>query len=269
MLYFGFRKSGFPGLKWLRLEIAMLFPTRGAQMRRALLSLLTAAVIAAVAGPAAVGAASAAVVKIPPRPKFESSAPFAAWNNGGFILYNNEWNSSAGPQTIWGNSYGSWGVQSDQAAGHAVETYPCVQQDYNNVRVSSFHLIRNGFTESMPDAAGLDAEAADDVWLNNYGIEVMIWVDNHGQIPIGRIISHAWIFGQYFAVWRGGSTYTFALDYNETSGETHILAALQWLMEHGYVSASATLTQVDFGWEVASTDGSPVDFAMTSYWLHS
>jgi hypothetical protein len=121
----------------------------------------------------------------------------------------------------------------------------------------------------MPDAAGLDAEAADDVWLNNYGIEVMIWVDNHGQIPIGRIISHAWIFGQYFAVWRGGSTYTFALDYNETSGETHILAALQWLMEHGYVSASATLTQVDFGWEVASTDGSPMDFAMTSYWLHS
>jgi hypothetical protein len=269
MLYFGFRKSGFPGLKWLRLEIAMLFPTRGAQMRRALLSLLTAAVIAAVAGPAAVGAASAAVVKIPPRPKFESSAPFAAWNNGGFILYNNEWNSSAGPQTIWGNSYGSWGVQSDQAAGHAVETYPCVQQDYNNVRVSSFHLIRNGFTESMPDAAGLDAEAADDVWLNNYGIEVMIWVDNHGQIPIGRIISHAWIFGQYFAVWRGGSTYTFALDYNETSGETHILAALQWLMEHGYVSASATLTQVDFGWEIASTGGSAQDFAMTKYSLAS
>jgi peptidyl-tRNA hydrolase len=79
MLYFGFRKSGFPGLKWLRLEIAMLFPTRGAQMRRALLSLLTAAVIAAVAGPAAVGAASAAVVKIPPRPRVALSEAERTW----------------------------------------------------------------------------------------------------------------------------------------------------------------------------------------------
>jgi hypothetical protein len=122
-------------------------------MRRALFSLLTAAAIAAVAGTAVAGTASAAVAKIPPRTKFESSAPFATWNNGGFILYNNERNPSAGTQTIWGNSYANWGVQSDQAAGRAVETYPCVQENYNNVRVSSFHLIRNGFAESMPDAA--------------------------------------------------------------------------------------------------------------------
>jgi hypothetical protein len=261
----------FRGPKWFRLlEIATLFPTRGAQMRRALFSLLTAAVIAAVAGLAVAGTASAAVAGIPSHPMFESSAPFAAWNDGGFILYNNEWNPSAGRQTIWVDSYGNWGVQSDQAAGNTgVETYPCVQQDYDNVPVSSFHLIRNGFAESMPDAARLDAEAADDVWLNHYGIEVMIWVNNHGRIPSGRIIGHTWIFGQYFAVWRGGPTYTFALDYNETSGQTHILASLQWLMEHGYVPARATLTQVDFGWEVASTGGSPMDFTMTGYWLHS
>jgi hypothetical protein len=28
----------------------------------------------------------------------------------------------------------------------------------------------------MPDVRGLDAEASVDVWLNNFGIEVMIWV---------------------------------------------------------------------------------------------
>ena len=34
----------------------------------------------------------------------------------------------------------------------------------------------------MPaNTAGLAAEAADDVWLNNYSIELMIWVDNIGQ----------------------------------------------------------------------------------------
>lgn len=232
-------------------------------MRRALVTLLTATAVIAAAAPA--------YAAIPPSPRWESSAPLGSWNNGGYIVYNNEWNGSAGPQTIWADSYQHWGVQSSQAAGNtAVETYPCVQKNYDNLPVSSFHLIRNGFTESMPtSAAGLDAEAADDVWLNNYGTEVMIWVDNHGQRPAGNVIGHATLFGQHFAVWHGGTDYTFALDHNETSGMTHILAAIHWLISHGQVKASATLTQVNFGWEVASTGGRAEDFTVTKYWLHT
>jgi hypothetical protein len=235
-------------------------------MRRALRFLLAAAVVTS--GAATAVSASAAV---PAHPAWESSARFGAWNNGGFIVYNNEWNSSAGPQTIWASSYRSWGVQSVQAAGNtAVETYPCVQKDFDNVPVSSFHLIQNGFTESMPAGArGLDAEAADDIWFNNYQLEVMIWVDNHGQRPSGNVIGHATIFGQRFALWHGGTTYTFVLNHNETRGVTHILASIQWLIGHGYVPASVTLTQADFGWEIASTDGKPMDFTVTNYWLHT
>jgi hypothetical protein len=108
------------------------------------------------------------------------------------------------------------------------------------------------------------------VWLNNYGIEIMIWVDNHGQTPIGNIIGHVTISGQSFAVWfGGGTTYSFVLNGDETSGSTHILTALKWLQTHKYVAASATLTQVDFGWEIASTGGSAQDFAMTKYSLAS
>lgn len=230
-------------------------------MRWVLVPLVTAAVVSAAASAAA----------IPPNPAWESSAPFGAWNNGGFIVYNNEWNPTAGPQTIWADSYRLWGVQSDQAAGNtAVETYPCVQKDYNNVPVSSFRLIRNGFTESMPvGALGLDAEAADDVWLNNHNIEVMIWVDNHGQTPGGNVVGHVTIFGQRFTLWRQGTTFTFALNGNETSGVTHILAAIQWLIGHRYVPASATLAQANFGWEIASTGGKPTDFMITKYWLRS
>ena len=225
-------------------------------------------------GPLMAAAVSIAVYSswaIPPNPAWESSDPFGAWNNGGFVIYNNEWNPSAGPQTIWADSYTYWGIQSDQSAGNvAVETYPCVQKNYNNVPVSSFSLIRNGFTESMPTgAAGLDAEAADDIWLNDYNLEVMIWVDNHGQTPAGHVIARATIFGQRFTLWQGGSTYTFALNHNETSGVTHILAAIQWLVGHGYVPANATLTQVNFGWEIASTDGRPMDFTVSKYWLHT
>ena len=75
---------------------------------------------------------------------------------------------------------------------HRSENLPLPAKNFNNVPVSKFHLIRNGFTESMPaNTTGLDAEAADDVWLNDYNIKVMIWVDNHGQRPSGQVIGHA------------------------------------------------------------------------------
>ncbi|HEY3905327.1 MAG TPA: hypothetical protein VGM14_15570 [Streptosporangiaceae bacterium] len=232
-------------------------------MRRTPIAFLAiAAAMTILAGPAfAAGPAS---------PRWSSTAPFGAWNNSGLIIYNNEWNQPTGPQRIWADSYHSWGAQSNQAAGNtAVETYPCVQKDYNNPQVMSFHLIRNGFTESMPHASGLDAEAADDIWLNKYKIEVMIWVDNKGQRPSGDIIGHATIFGQHFAVWHGGTDYTFALDHNETTGVTHILASIAWLIHHGQVASNATLTQVNFGWEIASTGGRKLGFKVSSYWLHS
>jgi hypothetical protein len=240
-------------------------------MRLTLFSLLTAAVTAAVAGIAVAGtAAFAAVAAIPSRPNFESSARFAVWNNDGFFFHNNEWNPGAGPQTIWANSGRDWGVRSDQAGGNtAVETYPSVQDDFGDVPVSSFPTITDGFTESMPKVGGLDAEAAVDVWLDHYGLEVMIWVDNHGQTPAGNVVGRAAISGQSFTVWRRDPTYTFALNGNETSGQVNVLAILQWLMKQGYVPGGATLTQVDFGWEIASTGGGPQDFAVTNYWVHT
>ena len=232
-------------------------------MRRALIALLAAVTVTAAAGPA-----SAA---IPPNPTWQSSARMATWNNGGFLVDNNEWNQSAGPQTIWAYSYRHWGVQSTQRAGNtAVETYPCVQKNFNNLPVRSFHLIQSGFTESMPgDTAGLAAEAANDVWLNNYNIEVMIWVDNIGQGIADPVIGHATIFGQQFTVYRNGSEYIFALHGNEKTGVTHVLASILWLIHHGYVKANATLRTADFGWEISSTGGKPKDFTVTNYWLHT
>jgi hypothetical protein len=230
-------------------------------MRRALVALLAAAALTAAAAPA-----SAA---IPSSPKWKSSAKMATWNDGGFIVYNNEWGQSPGPQTAWANSYHDFGVESTQAAGNtAVETYPCVGKVYNGVPVSSFHLIQNGFTESMPaNTSGLHAEAANDVWLNDYNLEMMIWTHNVGQSFGGdALVGHATIFGQHFAVWKNGTEFIFALDHNETTGITHILASIHWLMSHGYVPASATLSQIDYGWEISSTGGKPKDFTVTKYW---
>jgi hypothetical protein len=206
---------------------------------------------------------------IPDKPRWESSAPHGTWNSGGFVINNNVWNRGAGPQRIWADSYRHWGVRSTQRLGNLrVKAFPCVQKLFHAAPVSSFRTIFNGFAESMPAlTARRGAEAADDVWLNHRRLEVMIWVEDHGQTPSGSIIGHAKIFGQHFAVWHRGADYTFALNHNETRGVTHILAALHWLIRHGYLSRGATISQVNFGWEIAYTGGVPKHFTISKYWL--
>jgi hypothetical protein len=207
---------------------------------------------------------------IPPNPAWESTAPFGTWQNGRFDVYNNEWNTSeAGPQTIWANSYHDWGVESTQADTTSVKTYPSVQENYNNPAYTSLRSLRSTFTQSMPAAANFDAEAAYDLWLNNYQFEVMMWVDNHGQTPAGSVIAEIHIYGKKFAVWQGSQdAYSFVLSGKQkAAGNVHLFSALRWLVNHGYMNPSATLTQVNFGWEIASTDAVPMDFTLTRYSL--
>jgi len=237
-------------------------------MRWALVASMAAAAVTAAAAAVSTGPASAS---IPAHVKWKSSARSGQWSNGGFIVDNNMWNGSAGPQTTWANSYHDWGTQSRQKAGNtAIETYPCVMKNYNSPRVSSFHLIQNGYTESMPrNHKGLHAEAADDVWLNNYALEVMIWVDRVGRPVYSKVIGRTTMYGQRFVIYKLGTEYIFAMQRRATSGRTHVLAAIQWLMKHGYVKHNATLRSVQFGWEIASTNGKAEDFRLSRYWLHT
>ena len=207
---------------------------------------------------------------IPANPAWKSSAPFGTWQDGIFDVYNNEWNTSAaGPQTIWAYSYHHWGVESKQAATTSVKTYPSVQKNYSDAKYTSLRLLRSGFTHSMPTAASYDGEAAYDLWLNNYQIEVMMWVDNHKQTPAGHIVARVQFYGQKFVLWQSGhDMFSFVLSgLHEKSGTAHLFSGLRWLVNHGYLSRSVTLTQVNFGWEIASTGGRPMDFTVTRYWL--
>ena len=72
----------------------------------------------------------------------------------------------------------------------------------------------------MPPAkAGYDAEAAYDLWLDHYKIEVMVWVDNHGQTPAGDVVAQATLGGRRYDVYQGGSRmFSFVLSGRQ---ETH------------------------------------------------
>jgi hypothetical protein len=218
------------------------------------------------------GPSSAAATGIPSHPAWQSSAPFGTWQTGRYDVFNNEWNTKvAGPQTIWANSHSDWGVESTQSDTTEVKVYPSVQvtNSGNGLPISNIKALQSYFAESMPSVHDFDAEAAYDLWFNSYSVEVMMWVDNHGQRPSGNIIAHTKIFGQKFAVWQGGQDqYSFTLmGQNETHGRAHLLSAVRWLVNHGHMSASDTLTQSNFGFEIASTDGKPMDFTVTRYSL--
>jgi len=200
---------------------------------------------------------------------WQSSAAQGTWHNGDFSVQNDAWNGKHGPQTIYANSFHEIKVISNQPTGNTeIMTYPDVSGLYTgtDTPVSQFSAIYNRFSESMPsDVIG---EAADDIWLNNWDIEIMMWVDTHNEDPGSwlPVIGHADISGQNWTIYKNGSEFIFKLDHNETSGTTHVLPAIHWLMNRGYVPGDAGLTAVQFGWEIAGTHG-PEEFNLNSYSL--
>ncbi|HET9071617.1 MAG TPA: hypothetical protein VFN60_06855 [Acidimicrobiales bacterium] len=210
---------------------------------------------------------------------WQSSAAYGKTTMGGFILNNNEWNGGGGQQTIWANSATNWGVTSTQPAGTAVRTYP-EEQKFFHQPLSQFSTVSSSFAESGPSTG--DWEAAYDIWVNAAPItagttEVMIWVDNHSQRPAGQVVGTASIGGQTWQVWNRPSTggkhavVSFVLNSltgaNETSGSVDILATLKWMQSHSLLNATPELDQIDWGWEVCSTNGTPQKFTTTNYTL--
>ena len=203
-------------------------------MSRKLLSALAA--LALIAGTAGTAVSAQAATKTW---QWCSSNPEGTWQpgNGKYLVQNDMWNGGAGPQKICADSAGDWQATSTQAAGNtAVETYPDVGELFGKAAggpadpVSKYKTIDNSFSESLPsDTTGLSAEAADDVWLNNWSIEMMIWVDNDGRSLAGSTkLGSATVSGQKFSVWEYGSTeFIFSLNHNETSGHTNILASIK------------------------------------------
>jgi hypothetical protein len=150
----------------------------------------------------------------------------------------------------------------------AASAYTVPPPQYDLDRITS---LTSDFTESMPQLSSLDAEAAYDVWLNNWQTEVMVWVDtspakdrnfaDEGMTEVGTY-TYA---GQNFALWRKGSFYTFLLDHNETSGTVDLKAMLETMVSLGYIPATSSLTQIPFGWEVSDTGGQPVTFSLSRF----
>jgi hypothetical protein len=198
----------------------------------------------------------------------------------GWDVYDNQWSCNSGPclnETIDVCSTSSWYVTSNlPAANTAVLTYAASQVNFNQVPLSSFKTITSTFKETSPHNATApagsanfgDYEAAYDVFFGpNNDNEIMVWVDNNGQTPAGGwnpVASNVTIGGTVWNVYFAGTTTSWVAQTNFTSGSVDLLSIFLYttntLHEFSATAAAGYLNQIQFGWELCSTNGTAETF---------
>jgi hypothetical protein len=231
---------------------------------------LAAATPAAQAGGTAVSCA---------HPRFVTSDPNGMWSDGQYIVHNNMWNASsyAVSERLRACSPSNWSVTAtadNSSHDGAVKTYPNVHRDYHDwdtghePAISSFRSIRSSFAARTPHVGIYDA--AYDIWLNGVpgNREVMIWTENFHQTPAGSVVARGLHFSH--RTWRvyasdSHSLISFLPNKPLLHGSIGIKQRLTWLVGQGLVQQGSTLGQVDFGFEVVSTDGTPARFKVDRF----
>jgi len=205
-------------------------------------------------------------------PQFVTSDPNGGWTDGRYYVTNNMWNATgySVQQSLHACSFRNWYVVATMSNGSgdgAVKTYPNVHEDFSEPPISSFHSITSTFAEASP-RTGI-YEDAYDIWINGVAssgsTEVMIWNDNHGQVPSGSNVANASFGGRSYRVWQSGHYIAFVAATNFTSGTMDLLAFFRWIINAGWMPASSTLGQIDYGAELVSTNGTPATFSFTNF----
>jgi hypothetical protein len=196
-------------------------------------------------------------------PVYSTSTKYGTATFLPYYVASDMWNvgTSSAAQTLNVCSPGSWSVtDSVSGGGNSVKTYPNVHRDFNSPKISSLKSVTSSFAESGPGTGTY--ENAYDIWLNGIANpgggsdEVMIWNENHGQIPGGSPQGTVTFDGRSFTVWKGdGNYFAFVANQTFTSGSLNLLDLFQYLISKGWVPANSTLSEICYGVEVVSTNG--------------
>jgi hypothetical protein len=196
---------------------------------------------------------------------WSSTAAFGSWSEGGYTLNNDVWGSGAGPQTIWANSHSNWGVWSNQPNTGGVKSYPHAGRSVN-IAVNSLKSASSSFNVTVPGSGAYNT--AYDIWLGNYGYEVMLWMNKTGAVgPLGTSQGNATVGGHSWTVYKGSNgsnqVFSFVRTSNTSAGSVDIRSVLTWINGKGWYS-NPTLGEIQFGWEITSSSGG-FDFATNSF----
>ncbi|HEY1612731.1 MAG TPA: hypothetical protein VGF97_03430 [Rhizomicrobium sp.] len=188
-------------------------------------------------------------------------------------------------QTLTSTNPGNWHVVANMPVGNtAVVSYPDTQQLYGE-KLDGFRFIYSSFAETSDTSTNTIDDTGYDIWLNNYADEVMIQheVAGHGQCngdspvagPIAfggthRVPVNSWYLCQFGSelIWqwpRSQGAWTFGIN----QGRVNILEMVTWLVNNHYLPAKSTLDQIDYGFELSSTNAQDETFAVTKLTIKS
>jgi hypothetical protein len=212
-------------------------------------------------------------------PAWTSSEPLASWGNNGYQVNNNMWSGDAGPQTISACAWNRWTVVSNQpgtGTDDAVKTYPDTQR-HVSLPLSSLGTLPSSFDVTTPagggqvPAKGKQWNAAYDLWLDDFGTEVMIWNNwtmnwqywwdtyDGVQVTIDGVAYHAYKNAEGSAMW-------FIRDNVTNPGSVDLAHVLQWAVAQGWLKSTQVLGEVEYGFEVAYT-GEPTALTLNNFTL--
>jgi hypothetical protein len=190
---------------------------------------------------------------------------------GEYYVHNNMWNNAGGTQTLSACSYDNWYVDAVQPDGTAVRTYPNVHKDYDNAALSG--ITSADFAATSPRCAGCIYDVAFDIWINQgFGNELMIWTENWNQRPAGTMVeSSQTIGGKDYEVWKSGGVtsrggiFTYVSKTAQTSGTMPLQDFFADVAARGWIPASSTTWQVDYGVEICDTNNALQRFRFTDF----
>ena len=212
-------------------------------------------------------------------PNYTTTDPNGGNTYGAYYVYNNMWNDGSPPpypgvgsQQLNVCNYNSWYVNANMPAGNtAVLTYPNVQETFGSpIPLSKISSMTSDFAESAQHLTGDDWEAAYDIWINGEAssgsTELMIWNDTDNQTPSGNDVGTFTSNGVTYTIYNSNNSYiAFVANSNYTAGQVNLNAFYQELLNKGWIASNSQLYQVDYGYELCSTNSQVQRFNVTNF----
>ncbi|NUP05418.1 MAG: hypothetical protein HOW73_05085 [Polyangiaceae bacterium] len=187
------------------------------------------------------------------------------------------WNwQEGGPETLYACAYDNWYVESTQPDTTSVKTYPNVHFDINDLNgepLSSYETITSTFAGAGPQVGIYNV--AYDVWFNGVGwgggtTELMIWLENFNQWPLGELEDTATFGGvTYDAFYYNdgdANVVTLVAQSTQYSGTLNLKEMFDWAIDtKGWIPENPTVNQIGYGVEICSTEDTMQTFTFTDF----
>lgn len=221
---------------------------------------------------------------VPPKEvAWSSTERLGQWTTDGYLVNNNVFNAAeSGPQEMHAYSPHSWYVVADHSKADArpgsIKAYPDTQRNFTNRSIDSFTEITATWDTASPATGEYDW--AFDIWVGGIGskssAEVMVWTSHryNGPLPPKNAAETAkpLIGGRPYTAWKrkngnGGDYIALVMDIHMPAGTVDLLEIFRWLTGKGWLKGTDIVAAIEYGVELARTEGGPQTFRLTDYQL--